>query len=214
MEHFNILDRLHTDVLEDKYGTIDAKIIKHNSHIREAHLIDKKGISRTYAITFFPKNKPANILKIDKEIKEGLPIGKAFRNHGYAIRKNVIGVFVIKIPSYLKKEFNTKENYAKARLSEFYSKKHNSSPIIYGTVVEIYAPDFRNAVINSVDMQQVNATTSSFKKQGITMNDIWDRIGENNYWNDMNEKYDKAKKSSLKEVYEMKEKIKEYIKNK
>ena len=213
-EHFNIIDRLHTDVLEDKYGTIDAKVIKHDSHIREAHLVDKKGISRTYAITFFPKNKSPAIIKIDKAIRKGAPIGKAFRDHGYKIRKNVIGVFVIKIPSYLKKEFDTKEEYAKARLSEFYSKKDRFKPAIYGTVVEIYSPDFRSAVINTVDINQVNATTKSFKKQGITMEDIWDRIGENNNWEDFSEKYEKAKKSSLKDVYEMKERIRQYVSKK
>lgn len=53
MEHFNLVDKLHTDVLEDKYGPITARIIKHTSKIREAHLIDKKNISRTFAITFF-----------------------------------------------------------------------------------------------------------------------------------------------------------------
>ena len=46
MEHFPLVDRLHTDVLEEKYGPISSKILIHNDKIRKAHLVDKKGISR------------------------------------------------------------------------------------------------------------------------------------------------------------------------
>ena len=47
MEHFPLAERLHTDVLEEKYGQIKSKVIRHDFNIREAHLIDTNGISRT-----------------------------------------------------------------------------------------------------------------------------------------------------------------------
>jgi len=42
MEHFPLVDRLHTDVLEEKYGKINSKVLVHNNEVRLAHLIDKK----------------------------------------------------------------------------------------------------------------------------------------------------------------------------
>src|SRR3989344_7231188 len=122
MEHFPLAERLHTDVLEEKYGQIKSKVIRHDFNIREAHLIDTNGISRTYAITLLNEIKNKEIKAINEKIKFGKPIGKAFREYEYAIRKNVLDVFIIKLPIWLKQDFDTKENYAKARLSEFYAK--------------------------------------------------------------------------------------------
>ena len=124
MEHFQLIEKLHTDILEDKYGLISAKVLRHDNKIREAHLIDKKGISRTFALTFFSKEMPnKEIKKINEEIKNGEAIGKAFREHQYSIRKNVLDVYIIELPSWLKHAFKTSSNFAKARISEFYAKK-------------------------------------------------------------------------------------------
>ncbi|MBU0760479.1 MAG: hypothetical protein KJ600_01785 [Nanoarchaeota archaeon] len=207
MEHFPLVDRLHTDVLEKRYGKITAKVIKHNNLIRESHLIDKKGISWTYAITFFPKKRNPKILKIDEAIKNGAPIGMAFRSKGYLIRKNVVDVFAVKLSNHLKKEFNTKETFAKARLSEFYARKGKNPPIIYGTVVEIYSPRFRKARINKVDRAQINPTTKQFGKISVTKEEIWDRITQGNKWKNIQEKHERAKKSSLPEVSRLRERI-------
>jgi len=98
MEHFPLVDRLHTDVLEEKYGKINSKILVHNERLRLAHLVDSKGISRTFAITLLLDDWTDDIKKINSEIKKGEPIGKAFRKHEYAIRKNVLEVYKIKIP--------------------------------------------------------------------------------------------------------------------
>ncbi|HIH11346.1 TPA: hypothetical protein HA241_04105, partial [Candidatus Woesearchaeota archaeon] len=152
VEHFPLVDRLHTDVLEEKYGPIHSKIIIHNNQNRLAHLIDNKRISRTFAITFFLDDWTEDVKKINDEIKNGESIGKAFRQHQYAIRKNVLEVYKLEIPAWLKKEFDTNDNYAKARLSEFYAKKKGSPPVIYGIVVEIYSPDFRKAIINNLSL--------------------------------------------------------------
>ena len=211
IEHFNIIDRLHTDVLEDKYGKITAKVLRHNSSIREAHLIDGDGISRTFAITIFPKVKDKEIKFIDDKIRKGAPIGKAFREKGYAIRKNVIDVFIVKIPSWLKKDFKTKDDYAKARLSEFYACKGNKKPKIYGTVTEIYSPDFREASINNADIMQMNPSTKEFVKVGITMEDVWKRLGQDNYWTDERDRFMRAKKKSLDYVYRLKKSIRNHL---
>lgn len=131
MEHFQLIERLHTDVLEDKYGPMSTKVLRHDNNIREAHLIDSKKISRTFALTFFPKkhlNK--DIQNINEEIKNGESIGKAFRKHKYSIRKNVLDVYIVELPIWLKKDFKTDSDFAKARISEFYAKQRTSKPII------------------------------------------------------------------------------------
>lgn len=175
LEHFPLVDRLHTDVLEEKYGPIHSKVIIHNNLLRLAHLIDKNRISRTFAITFFLDNWTEDVKKINTEIRNGESIGKAFRQHQYAIRKNVLEVYKIKIPDWLQKEFDTTEDHAKARLSEFYAKKKGSPPVIYGVVVEIYSPDFRKAIINKTDRAQESALTITLEKQGFSKEEVWKR---------------------------------------
>lgn len=214
-EHFPILERLHTDVLEDKYGPISAKVIRHDNVLREVHLIDENGISRTYAITFFThENLDENISSINEEIKSGEPIGKAFRNHGYEIRKNVIDVYSLDIPTWLQKDFRDEKKFAKARLSEFFAKHKNDAPIIYGTVVEVYSPDFRGPVINQVDINQVNPSTAAFEQVGITKDQIWERLGSENNWSDLSEQYELAKEKSLPLIHNFELKIKEYLSGK
>ncbi|MBU0907156.1 MAG: hypothetical protein KKD18_01715 [Nanoarchaeota archaeon] len=212
MEHFPLINRLHTDVLEEKYGPISARVIIHDDKIRESHLVDTLGVSRTYAITFFQKTQKKEIEKINNEIKTGVPIGKAFRNQEYSIRKNVISVYLVTLPHWLKKTFGTAENKAKARLSEFYARKGNAEPIIYGTVVEVYSPDFRPAEINTTDKQQVNPVTREFEKIGISKSEVWDRISQKNDWSDIKKKYLAAKKASRDDVYRFKRRIEKIIK--
>jgi len=207
MQHFPLINKLHTDVLQEKYGPISSIVLKHNKQIRAAHLVDKKGISRTFALTFFPKIMDSHIKKIDKEISLGNPIGSTFREHGYIIRKNVIDVFVIEIPKWLQDSFMTKEKYAKGRLSEFYAKKNEDKPIIYGIVIEIYSPDFRAPEVNHFDILQINPSTEIFKKLHITKNEIWNRIGKDNNWDDIGEKYNIAKKLTFPLIFKLKKEI-------
>lgn len=195
MQHFPLTEKLHTDILEEKYGEIHAKVIKHTSKIRESFLVDSKGITRTYALTFFNGNQNKEVEKINDQIKKGEAIGKAFRKKGYTIRKNVLDVFIIKIPLWLKKEFHTKEDYAKARLSEFYAKKHGDNSIIYGIVTEVYTPDFRKPIINEVDKLQIGAVTECLEEQGFSKDEIYRRIGDDNNYEDVQEAYNQAKKN-------------------
>lgn len=213
MQHFPLTEKIHTDILEEKYGPISAKVIKHNKVIRESHLVDSKGISRTYTLTFFEERFDKEISKIDKEIKEGKLIGKAFREHGYVIRKNVIEVTLVPVSSKLKEAFATKDKQAKARFSEFYAKKKGKPAVIYGTVAEIYSPDFRKPKINQVDKLQISAPTEILEKNGFSKEEIWRRIGDDNNYEDSSERYNKSKKESSIIVKEFKDKVIRYLKN-
>lgn len=217
VEHFPLAERLHTDVLEAKYGPIHAEVVRHDDEVREAHLVDEAGISRTYALTFFPE-QPANedIQTIDLEIRAGGSIGKVFREHGYAIRKNVIDVFTLPLPQWLTERFAVTKPFAKARLSEFYARKEAedgeaSEPVVYGTVVEVYTPDFRPAFVNDTDRAQISASTEALARIGISRSEIWERLGRVGGWEDLGPAYQEAQEYSLQLAHEVEEKVREYV---
>lgn len=218
MEHFPIKDKLHTDVLESKYGPIHADVLYHDDNFREARLMDEKGISRTHTLTFFEYDKSdEEISNINKEIQAGGLIGKVFRDHGYTIKKNVIGVFFMQLPERIKHDFQTTEEKAKARISEFYAKKGGAEPVIYGKVLEIYSPDFRDPKegINQVDLVQINPTVASLVDAGLTSGEIWQKLDnvspeDRNIFSDQ----EKAEKISEVMVNGLHEKIIEYFEKK
>ena len=53
MEHFPIIKKLHTDILEEKYGKIHSEVLRHDDFMRESLLLDEDNIARTYALTIF-----------------------------------------------------------------------------------------------------------------------------------------------------------------
>lgn len=218
MEHFPIKDKLHTDVLESKYGPIHADVLYHDDNFREARLMDEKGISRTHTLTFFEYDKlNEEISSINREIQAGGLIGKVFREHGYTIKKNVIGVFFMQLPERIKHDFQTSEEKAKARISEFYAKKGNADPVIYGKVLEIYSPDFRDPKegINQVDLVQINPTVGSLIDAGLSSSEIWQKLDnvspeDRNIFSDQ----EQAEKTSEVMVSDLHEKIIEYFEKK
>jgi len=151
-------EKLHTAQLEELYGPIKANVLCHNKLMREVHLEDKDGVSRTYALTFFPKEKTYSLefQGIDKEIQVGGSIGKTFEKYGYSIQKNNLGFFIVKLPMWLQDKFKTKALFAKARVYEFYASKAGSVPKLYGIVVEIYPPEFQLPVILESEVSEDN----------------------------------------------------------
>lgn len=218
MEHFPIKDKLHTDVLEEKYGPIHADVLYHDNEFREAKLVDAEGISRTHTLTFFEFDKSnEEISNINKEIQAGGLIGKVFREHGYTIKKNVINVFMMPLTQQMQADFKTEASTAKSRISEFYAKKGENDPVIYGKVLEIYSPDFRNPKdgLNEVDLAQVNPTVTFLIEDGLASNYIWSKLdnvkeGEGNTFS----QHEDAQKKSQAVVLDIHEKIKKYFENK
>lgn len=212
MEHFQLTERLHTDVLEEKYGQIHVEVLEHSQSIRRAHLVDEQGVSRTYAVTLFPESwDNPEIAEINEKIANGQAIGKTFREYGYSIRKNVIDVYISEIPNWLRSRFKTDESQAKVRLSEFYAKKAGLAPIVYGVVAEIYSPDFRPAVINLYDESQISATTATLAKHNINIQEVWRRIGLDNDYHDLETELELAKEETKPILNEIKERIKKSI---
>lgn len=191
--HFPLQGKLHTDVLEAKYGQVHTRILRHDNQIRLAHLEDANGISRTFAITLFP-SRPfrGEIAKINEQIKRGEAIGKAFRQNGYEVRKNVIAVYTTVLPETIRQAFMETREKAKVRLSEFLARKGNQKPVVYATVAEIYSPDFRPANINATDRKQVNPTAEALQQAGISLSELWQGIGQNNNWKRKKTAYQRA----------------------
>lgn len=227
--HFPVKEKLHTDILEQKYGPIHAVVLRHDNvremkkgaeRIREARLVDEKNILRTYALTFLTYDKDnKELADIDDEIRQGGLIGKTFREHGYTVKKNVIDVFIIPIPSWMRDDFKVYSKEAKARLTEFYAKKEGSTPVIYGTVLEIYSPDFKDPKdgVNGVDIAQVNPLTGALQGVGVPTDEIWerlDRASETNEWDDLKDRYEKAGKMSQPIIQSLREKILRYLETK
>lgn len=225
-EHFPVKDKLHTDVLEQKYGPIHAEVLRHDNvreikkgaeRIREVRLVDEDNILRTYALTFLTYDKSnAEIANIDDEIRGGGLIGQTFRKYGYTIKKNVIDVFIMPITSKMSEDFKVVAAEAKARLTEFYAKKTDTTPTIYGIVLEVYSPNFKDPAdgINEVDMSQVNPLTGALQSVGVPIDEIWerlDRAAENNEWDDLKERYEQARKLSQPVVQSLHEKIAQYM---
>ena len=212
LEHFNLADRLHSDVLSEKYGRITPRVLRHDERVREAHLVDGKGVSRTYALTFFPREGHKGVLaRVNARIRRGGLIGEEFKNEGYAVRKNVVHVFTLELPPWLRKAFRTRAKQAKARISEFFAKKEGGVPAIYGTVVEVYHPGFRKALVNNIDLKQINPVFSAFEKNGIPKEEIWRRLGEGNDWADVAEMRSQAKKDCADEIALVEAKVKSFI---
>lgn len=227
-QHFPVKEKLHTDILEQKYGSIHAIVLRHDDirevkdddgieRIREAKLVDEKNILRTYGLTFLTYDKNnQELVGIDSEIRQGGLIGKTFRQHGYSIKKNVIDVFMTPIPTWMKDDFKVDEEEAKARLTEFYAKKENTTPVIYGTVLEIYSPDFKNPKdgINDIDITQINPVTNTLKEVGISTNEIWellDNTAATDKYGDLKDRYEQAQILSQTIVQSLHEKILKYI---
>lgn len=224
-QHFPTINRLHTDALTEKYGEIHAEVIRHDDTraehdpefipLREANLCDSEGISRTYALTFLtydPEND--EIYAIDQELKAGGMIGATFKKHGYEVRKNVLDVFTVTVTPELQSYFRLDAPEAKGRLAEFYARRGDDEPKIYGNVLEIYTPDFRPATINAVDIVQVNPATDVLKRHAIGKEDIWNHLeqaSELDEWADRESDYDAAKRESLPAVMAWRKRIETHL---
>jgi hypothetical protein len=161
-EHYYLGEKLHTEVLEEKYGKISLQLLHDDNKVREVLLTDKLDIARTYALTIrsnaWRNNK--EIVSVNDVIKAGEPIGKAFKTRGFTILKNVLAVYPVGLPEWLRHAFMVEDHFAKTRITEFLVSKSGKT-FQYGFVAEVYSPDFRKPVINIQDEAQVALALSS-----------------------------------------------------
>jgi len=174
MEHFPIRDRLHTDVLQDRYGSVHVELVQQDNSVRLAHLCDENNISRTFAATLFNQKAIQGVLaSVHEQIINGKPIGVAFRESGFKIRKNVLSVFITHIPDELQERFRVIGDRAKVRVSEFITKDIHDNITVYGWVGEVYSPDFRAPSINKIDEAQLRPATAVALENNVSLNELW-----------------------------------------
>lgn len=189
---------LHTDALKQKYGSIRAVVLRHDSKggesIRESKLVDEKGIMRTYALALIDYDKRNDeVVKIDNEIRQGGLIGQTFQKYSYATKRNIIDTFPVHISSWMQKEFGVDAKKAKARLVEFYVRKDDAEPMNYATMLEILSPDFED--LDTIEKSDVNPPVFALQKIGMFVDEIWNSLGtaiKNNRQGDLKDKYEKA----------------------
>ena len=174
LEPYSFSAKLHIEMLQEKYGKISVQVLCDDYHKREVLLMDSDHIARTYAFTLkkdeWKQNK--EICAVNEMIKEGWGIGKAFKGRGFDIQKNVLDVYIIKLPKWLQEAFDTEIKTAKARITEFMVRKENAI-YNYGIITEIYSPDFRKPRINDVDKAQINIPISVLQLLGFSKEEIW-----------------------------------------
>ena len=144
LEHYNLDRRLHTEVLQEKYGKIDVQVLCDDDYKREVLLVDNNLVAKTYAITLKKNDWKQNkeVIKVNDAIKNGEGIGGAFKRRGFDIQKNVLDVYIMNLPKWLQDSFRTESKTAKARIIEFMVKK-DKDIYNYGIVTEVYSPHFR-----------------------------------------------------------------------
>lgn len=194
------LNRLHTDLLQETYGPVSIRLLRHDNEVREAHLVDRQGISRTFAVTFLAPPYPEELARIDAEIRDGAPIGQTFRRYGYEVRKNVLKALAVELPTWLRSEFAHPSLFAKAHLSEFLARLGDRVPELYGTVIEIYPPDFRAPAITGTDHSQEGPTFKSLLKAGVPPEEAWQRLGGDSACNRADPRYTAASKSCRRDI--------------
>jgi len=204
-----LINRLHTDLLEDKYGPISPRVLRHDARVRESQLVDVAGVSRTFAITLFSdKGLSEPLREIDAEIRAGSPIGKTFRQHGYELRKNVLAVFIVDLPLWLREAFADPGRHAKACLSEFLCRNELYPPLLYGTVIEVYHPDFRAPELNHVERLREAPSWESLTSEGLSSEEIWQVIeSESRAYSRDNERYMRARRAAERHICELKERM-------
>lgn len=201
------MQRLNTELLEGKYGPVSVRLLSHDNEIRESHLVDRHGISRTYAVTFLAPSYPEELAPIDAEIRNGVPIGRTFRKYGYDVRKNYLKALTVELPLRLRSEFAHPSRFAKAFISEFLARIDVRPPVLYGTVIEIFSPDFRSPAMSERDLLQGRATMKSLIVVGVPPEEIWERLGNGTAGERADPRYLEARRNCEREILLIEERL-------
>ncbi len=201
------MHRLHTDLLAERYGPVSIRLLRHDNEVREAHLVDRKGVSRTFAVTFLAPPYPEEFTLIDAEIRGGAPIGRTFRKYGCEVRRNVLKALAVALPLWLRTEFAHSSLFAKAFLSEFLARINARPPELYGTIIEIYSPDFLTPEITETDLLQEGPTLKSLVANRVPHEDIWHRLGSGSAGDRADPRYMEAGRNCQRDILIMEERL-------
>lgn len=197
-------NKLHTAALEAHFGKIRPKIYSHANNLRSVMLVDASGKGTTYAVTAISQRLPRSVERVNERIKQGAMIGEAFSTAGFQVRKNVLSVFSVSLPEWVKEEFRVRNSRAKARISEYFVRKGTLEPVLYGTLFEIMSPEFSSPQIKRADLAQVGALSSELERRGVSKRQIWEIMGRRNKFGELSGTAKNAKRASVPRVEEIK----------
>jgi len=210
-ESLSLVDGLLSDALGERYGPITARVLKHDARERQAHLIDSKGVTRTFSVTFFSQPMPAPLRAVNAEIRAGCLIGETFRNHGFTIRKNVFDIFVVELPAWLRRAFGSKERYAWTRTFEFHARKGTSPPHLYATLCEIFTPDFKPPLVTPTDASWMGPSFPALLACGLNREQAWRGISRLEDGRDVNGRFIEARVATLPLAFALRRRVAEVL---
>jgi hypothetical protein len=175
---YPVQEKLHTDMLREKYGDCKLSILYQDATVRKVLLLDGLGIGRIYAVTSKTKEWMYNkeMLDTDKAIQQGEKIGEAFQKRDFLVRKNVLDVYTATLSPWLRRAFCTIETFAKARNTELIVKKGDKI-YNYAHIAEVYSTDFLSSVVSDEDKAQINISFHALKASGFSREEIWGLVG-------------------------------------
>ncbi|HEX9827546.1 MAG TPA: hypothetical protein VGA80_13185 [Flavobacteriaceae bacterium] len=143
---------LHTHTLEQLFGPISLHILKQNETIRIVELKDEDNLCRTLAIVRF-LNIKGEILKeaYDKIINGGL-LGKTLCDFNIDFDKEYMGSVKVKLPDWLKNDFNTTEEFSLGFLSYIWvnDASFETPKFLFCEIIEIIPPELKNEFMQNV----------------------------------------------------------------
>lgn len=164
---------LHTHTLEKLFGPISLHILKQDETIRIVELKDKNKICRTLAFVRF-LNVNGKVLKraYDKIINGGL-LGKTLCDYKIDFDKEYIGSVQVKLPDWLKTDFNTNEDLSLGFISNIWVKDTSleTPKFLFSEIIEIIPPNLKNEFMHNVKPLQNSdlKILSLFKEVNINM---------------------------------------------
>ncbi len=205
------IDGLLSDALRERYGPISARVLRHDAREREAHLVDRRGVTRIFSVTFLSRPLPPSIRAVNARIRDGGLIGDSFRDAGFAIKKNLLDVTLLPIPAWLRSDFGVKERHAWSRIFEFHVRKGTSAPRHYATLCEIFTPDFKPPIVTPEDVARVGASLRELVLRGLSEDAAWNRVGRYDGPRDIQGRFAEARIATLRTVFRIRDRVAEIL---
>ena len=143
-------ENLHTSTLEKLFGYIDLKIIRQDEDVRIVQLNDEKGISRTLGIVKFFNIDNDLLVEVHEKILEGGLLGKTLFDSKIDFDKKFIGTLQVKLPQWLKKDFDTEQDSSFAIISKIsiYNDRLTNDKLLYSELIEIIPPELTDVFVD------------------------------------------------------------------
>jgi hypothetical protein len=146
---FDLKGKTHVEILKVLFGDIRAVVLQQHDGTkksRQVALIDRMGVLRTFATTFFSEDflQDPKFREIEEKLREGRMIAETFQAAGYDVwRDNLYVEKVFPLIPEMQKAFDTIASSTARVMSHFMVRPKEfpwTTPTCVGTIIEIYDP--------------------------------------------------------------------------